>query len=312
MTGNGTSSEPYLITTIDELYEVESLGSSNTYFRLETDIDFNGTKYAQNFQIINLRCKDFDGNGHTIRNIYAYAPSGRAAVFCTLTNGMTIHDLTVENAYIAGKTTYFIITTGFSDYVYVKRCQFTCCIEPSSSMSNGTSSYGSLMSNTGFSVNYDLCTFIIRADILTPYPLFAKGSLTRCQVHIDLTTNEGDTGRYNRNALVCNIAVSDTYFFGKITNRNRTESSNLDFIFSYDALHSNVYQAVEYENWEKIHWNSLIGTTCFYNSDMTGDIPIVNDSGLTDSHPELIYGLTTEQCKDAEYLKSIGFLCEGE
>ena len=41
MTGNGTNENPYIITTVDELYSMEELGGSDVYFELGNDIDFN-------------------------------------------------------------------------------------------------------------------------------------------------------------------------------------------------------------------------------------------------------------------------------
>ena len=43
--------------------------------------------------------------------------------------------------------------------------------------------------------------------------------------------------------------------------------------------------------------------TCFYDKELSGTL-IYNESSLSKTN---LYGLTTAQCKDPEYLESIGF-----
>lgn len=75
--GEGTESNPYLITTADQLNLLGGLVNAgdtsynNKYYRLENDIDLSGN---ENFSPIGMSASypfngTFDGNGHKIRNI---------------------------------------------------------------------------------------------------------------------------------------------------------------------------------------------------------------------------------------------------
>ena len=64
MLGTGTQLDPYQITTVAEF---RSMNDSTAYFKLMNDLDVNDsegdgwTRY--------IRFKEFDGDGHEIRNI---------------------------------------------------------------------------------------------------------------------------------------------------------------------------------------------------------------------------------------------------
>ena len=40
MTGTGTQADPYIITSVADLYSMETLGGAAVYFELGADIDF--------------------------------------------------------------------------------------------------------------------------------------------------------------------------------------------------------------------------------------------------------------------------------
>lgn len=66
--GSGTSADPYVIETADQLAYLAQLGATNQYFVLNTDIDINGLKWSS---IRSFTNSSFDGNHHTIYGLTA-------------------------------------------------------------------------------------------------------------------------------------------------------------------------------------------------------------------------------------------------
>lgn len=91
--GNGTAEMPYLLYTKDDL-EALAMGMDNgfattgKYFKIMNDIGGVTTPISGGFR------GDFDGNGHTV-TLNLEGP-GYLALFATLGDGASIHDLTVD------------------------------------------------------------------------------------------------------------------------------------------------------------------------------------------------------------------------
>ena len=134
--GSGTEADPYLITSPDELFEVRN--SPSSYYKLMNDIDLGdwlAEEYpTQGWVPIQNFTGTFDGNGHSITNLFINRPStqkvglfGNAErpakiVNVSLLNPVvygeyytgsllgygiecTISDITVKNAHIEGSST---------------------------------------------------------------------------------------------------------------------------------------------------------------------------------------------------------------
>lgn len=305
MTGTGTQTDPYIITTADELYEMGTLGGASVYFKLGADIDFNGTAYAENYSPITFKCAEFDGDGHTIRNIYVTNSQGTATAFKGNSGAtVSVKNVIFEGIYLTGTYTYLFYTDSASQVgkINMYNCRVVLHIRRSGSQLNGASDYLAVIDGGYSRVNLELCTFVINAYMASPFPLFAYCSLKRSQLRVDFTFDSLNTTTYNRfAALIHNTTAEDTYVFGKIKN----QGASGDYYFANSGTHTNSYQVIEYENVANVYWNSSFSTPCFADSDVAG-ISVI-DSGSTGK----LYNLTTEQCKDAEYLKSIGFMCEG-
>ena len=92
VTGNGTASDPYLVSNASEWnYYV----SSNNYVKLTQDIDFSGSKITPQ----DLVDTNIDGNGKKISNITINNGSG---LFESLTDS-TVKNLTIENITVTGR-----------------------------------------------------------------------------------------------------------------------------------------------------------------------------------------------------------------
>jgi len=66
MLGTGTQLDPYQITTVAEF---RSMNDSTAYYKLMNDLDVNDSEWASGWGSVTLRFKEFDGDGHEIRNI---------------------------------------------------------------------------------------------------------------------------------------------------------------------------------------------------------------------------------------------------
>lgn len=98
MQGTGTNTDPYLIETWDDFFDMSNDTSTAVHYMLANDLD--GNDY--NGGIFPLRKTvhgNLDGNGHTIRNIYNMDGTGTAAYYLMIPihyNG-TWKNLTFEN-----------------------------------------------------------------------------------------------------------------------------------------------------------------------------------------------------------------------
>lgn len=307
MTGTGTSTDPYIITTADDLYQMETLGEGgNKYFSLGNDIDFNDTAYGESFIPIPMRFYEFDGCGHSIRNIKYSNPSGVAyafKLFSTAIAGdtMTIKNVRFENIYLTGNTANVFSGESAGGSLNIKNCAFSVNITPTSVVTNGTYGTAGLMNDCGRTVYYDLCSLNIVSNLKAVYPVLGGGSVSRSQIILDVNILESSTA--TGNAVFRGTSLSDCYIFGEIKAAGTKEISQLPFVSSVSA--NNSYQAVKYIGIPQVSWSSSFGGVCFYDADVAGDAVISSSSAL-------LYGLTTEQCRSAEYLKSIGFVVEEE
>ena len=122
--GSGSSADPYLIKTIDDLNQLATDVNGGTnyldkYFRLENDLDFNddatlkpttawddATSQESNFtpigNIYKNFCGYFDGQGYTIRGIRVYNTQSRQGLFGFIYTGAEVKNVALADARIAG------------------------------------------------------------------------------------------------------------------------------------------------------------------------------------------------------------------
>lgn len=307
MTGTGTQTDPYIITTAEDLYQMESLGvGGNKYFSLGNDIDFNDTAYAESFIPIPMRFYVFDGCGYAIRNIRYSNPSGAAYALKLLSvslagNTMTMKNVRFENIYLSGNTAHVFSGDSAGGTLSVTNCSFSANLTPTSEVTNGTYGTAGLMNDCARIISYDLCSFRIAANLKAVYPILGAGSVNRSQFILDMNIVEASDAAGN--AVFCSTSLTDCYIFGEIKATGSEEINPLPFVHNVSA--NNSYQAVKYSGIPQVSWESTFGGVCFYDADVAGDTVVSSSSAL-------LYGLTTEQCKSAEYLKSIGFVVEEE
>ena len=115
--GSGTEADPYEISKASQLAFLarsvnEGTSYSGKYLVLANDIDLNNIEWTPIGNGIHSFMGNFDGNGHTIKNLkisqsihYTYEyPTGRKAPYCDIGLFATVQDATIQNMVIDGAT----------------------------------------------------------------------------------------------------------------------------------------------------------------------------------------------------------------
>ena len=102
LSGNGTESNPYKITSINDWKKATLKGNeSNIYFEITQNLDFNNDKKFYPFNTFN---GNLNGNGHTLSNIDIYDENAYAGIFSI--NSGTIEWLKIDNLKIESTKSY--------------------------------------------------------------------------------------------------------------------------------------------------------------------------------------------------------------
>lgn len=306
MTGTGTKANPYVLTTAADWDTLASEGSQGKYCKLGADIDFSGTPYATNFKPLSVKFRSFDGCGHAIRGIYKNAVGSSFSLFEDVTTNagyanVEIKDLTVEAEIIADKVRLFEYKSSTNIY-NISNCCFIL------NFTGAIPDTGALFNTPTLTLNFTYCTIILNADISEARPLMLNGSIKSSQVRMN-TVIRGSDSAVTDNALWQGVTMGDTGFFGGIELRDGGETPG-SVLWAHGGHHGNVYQVIEYKNIAESLWNADLVSVCFYDKDRVGSAEVKN--AVSNEQDLLIYDLTTAQCTDAAYLRSIGYVCEGE
>ena len=167
LSGSGTETDPYLITSAEDLQAISGITDENPYYRLTADIDLADYIAGNGWTPVNLR-GHFDGQGHTVSGLQCEATT--SGLFNTLVEGKEIKDLKVviaDNGMVKGSS----LTGGLvaSNKGSIVNCSVSGTVEGeetaggvagensgtitncsvSGSVSGGTSTGGIAGSNTG-------------------------------------------------------------------------------------------------------------------------------------------------------------------
>lgn len=307
MTGSGTVSDPYMVMNIEDLYAIDSKSSALSYIKLGADIDFSGTEYAENFKTIMFKCRSFDGDGHAIRGIYVSDPTGAFIMFDNRSSNRTAYPTEIRNLTIEAEIIANTIKIFDYNYIFTADYQITnCCFV--FNLTEGGVNNEAMLNDSLIELNFKYSTLIINTDLHAAHKLMTGGSFTGCQVRSNTVLRSSDSS-VTENALWHNVAAADTGFFGSVELRYGGEAPG-SVLWAYGGNHGNAYQVIEYKNISEALWNATVSTVCFYDSEKTGNAEVKNT--VSEEQNLLIHGLTTEQCTNAEYLRSIGYVCEGE
>ncbi len=109
ITGEGTESDPYVISSVDDWNTAATeskyfspSGGSFQYIKLANDLDFKGKTFNIFCGTVGYCSIHFDGQGYAISDISYSNTSGGAAPFAGLDDGGSISHLTVKNSSFYG------------------------------------------------------------------------------------------------------------------------------------------------------------------------------------------------------------------
>ena len=310
MTGSGTAENPYIIMNADDLYSMSTAGSNETYFSLGADIDFNDTDYAENFTPINLNCKKFDGNGHVIRNVNYSLMEATASMFTVSGTEaeITIENLKIENIRLSGTSVFLFGNSGENCNILLTHCTFVLNdITTISTLTATETNKFCLMHDKNIKIIADYCTFAVKVSYAKLYAFLSWDSISHTQVSIEIDFNSSLSSGNAYNAICSALNVSDSYFFMKII--NKSSKTNIDVSSSACIFNHSYFIFNEIKNISYINWSGSIANACFYDKEVLNQVSESSTVKCDANYSPNVYALTTEQCKNAVYLRSIGFNC---
>lgn len=314
MTGSGTTENPYIIMNVDDLYSMSTIGNNETYFQLGADIDFNDTDYAENFIPINLNCRGFDGNGHIIRNVNYNNIDTTSSMFAVSFDdgNIEIDNLKIENIRLTGTNVFLFANNGEKCNISLTHCTFILndMISLASTLPTTDNAF-CIMHDHNITISANYCTFAIKAEMYKFYAVFQSDTLSCTQSSIEMDFVAVPSSGTSLMPLCSSTSVSDSYFFIKIRN-NSSAVTNYE-ISSVTSIFSRSYFVIqELKSISRIYWYGSLESTCFYDKTVLSATSEKSVVSGTSAYSANLHGLTTEQCKDASYLRSIGFNCMAE
>lgn len=302
MTGTGTKTDPFVITTMEELMTMDEWSTRQSYAALGADFDFSDIADPQP---IHLKCMELDGCGHTIRGIYVAKPNADVyiLVFSDANGGTSfgLKNINIEAEAIANRFG-FVRPEDISNVVYTT---FTNC-NIKITVHEGTTTGNRLFHSNGIVMTFNYCTVTVNATLYAEHEIFGDCYLTGCQIMINIKVfGSYSTPFKNMKGIFESARAVDTGFHGIY---DKTPIGATAAIFSGGGTFSNCYQTIEYPGCTLLAWYGTIQSPCFYNVEKYTGRLITTTGNSANS----VFALTTAQCKDAEYLNSIGFSCEGE
>ena len=267
ITGTGTSADPYVVTTWDEL--VAKASETGVYIKLGNDINMND-EYPEGLETgFQIKCVEVDGDGKDIKNLYiksGYFISnyGQGNVWKN-TNFLNIVLGNGNNA------TYLYYDSGnFINHLQT----FDCC--KFSGRLNGTSGDPSYLTRTSLVLNRCSINLVMNARAAITYygSDFRYCKMQYCNVNLN-----GDTS-WNQNMLLIN-----SYIKGSLPSATISTTLSNGTKSAYSVLD---IEAAEYTG-------------------SSGTNLVLANSDKCSTISQYLTSVTTAQLKDAAYLDSIGF-----
>jgi len=308
MRGTGTAGDPFVIMTAEDLYAMETAGGQGKYCQLGADIDLNGTPWAEHFQPIPLNCSSFDGCGHKIRNVYSVSGDSIVYAFDVMVSGdINISDVFLENIVLTGTSVNLF---GSSAEVSAEIKMYRCAVSMVTSRISRDSWHdytNCILHGDGITVSSELCTYALEGHYSSHFHVIKGGTFVRSQLMLNNKYRGGADSSETYTALLSGTAMSDSWLSGSLSTDNSGDRGQRFFFSDEGCSTSNCYVAVDAVNFGNMFWSANNITKGFYDGELLGSgqlIPRVGSLGNFDR-------LTTAQCKDPVYLRSIGFSCGG-
>lgn len=277
MTGTGTQTDPYIITSWAEFTSAAS--ESGAYLAFPEgggEIDLNDG-FEDGIERLDLACAQIDGNGWTVRNLASPAsPTGSPRRVFDASSGTIVNDLNFTDMYLSDQ--FFLYGQSYGSKW--NKCRFSGKIF--STTTNPSTGGGFLYGSASFY----RCSFNIDGAG-TVYLTNVAGSFEACHIHY--------TGELMKAApaLMTSCLVSGGFAFSQYGN-----SRYGDWTDSNSNSKANVVSAEILGDGGSIQ----IGrSTSAANIICTDN---VSESVTVSSY---LIGVTAEQMRSADYLASIGF-----
>jgi len=276
--GDGTEENPYKISSKTQLNNVRNY--PDAHFILIRDIVFSESDFAQNglfyndgrgFEPINAFAGSFDGNGHTIQNLYINATSTRIGLFGSSSG--TIKDLGLidYNFKSSASTIYIGSIVGYMNSGTIENCyNFEDISVANTYSSTSTTSYATIYS--GGIVGY-----------------MNSGTIDKCYNKGNIVTNISNKHSYSSSSYGSLSSASNAYtggIAGYIAKGTITNCYNIGNIDAKAALNSSVNPSTSSYN-TKLSSNSRAGGIVGYNA--SGASSNCYNAGKVTSNTSLVY-----------------------
>ena len=279
MLGTGTRLDPYQITTVAEF---RSMNDATAYFKLMNDLDVNDTQWASGWTSVTLQFKEFDGNGYEIRNINY---NGTGTAITVNTSNATVKRANFNNFISAGSAS--CIRNTASNNLYFNECNFGFDVN--------TNHIFDVAGSTSYVV-FNRCAFTLSGVVLKQFNRLAYGDnmMTNCHVNLsNLKLPNAISG--SQELAFINLNATRVSILGKAT-KDATGTvrwfSQASQCFVAVDMADSLYKPTIFSNRNPT-------TSCFYDKDLMGETLTAQTN---------VHALTTAQCKDKDYLNSIGFV----
>lgn len=275
LNGDGTQENPYQITTVAEF---RAMNDSTAYFKLMNDLDVNDSEWASGWTEVTLRFKEFDGDGHEIRNIN----DSTANNTITFASSGVFKNVKILNI-IKDRGTIFYLNSGLN-------LDFTDT-SISVDFSESASSIIFYCASSGIGVLNVRNSAITISGKLTSVSSGYSGftSISNCMINFDNAIISGN---------LIYVGISDLISKVSLTGKATITTSGR---YLFGRAPKSCYCAVDFTDstYKPKFSNTDPASACFYDKDLMGETLTAQTN---------VHALTTEQCKDKDYLNSIGFL----
>lgn len=245
MQGTGTNTDPYLIETWDDFFDMSNDTSTEVHYALVNDLD--GNDYNGGIFPINKTVHaNLDGNGHTIRNIYNMDGSGTWAYYLMTPihyNG-TWKNLTFENVLTnvsfwgynqPNATRYHFFenvkfsgkcnTLSYQMHMYCTECAISCdLIEHLSNFGitlKRSSLKGSISKPSGYAMAWTLLSARLELDIIgQPLSYASNETASAANSVVAVKMPDGVSLAYTINGDSTSPSVLDSTLWGSTPTSN--------------------------------------------------------------------------------------------
>ena len=294
LNGDGTQENPYQITTVAEF---RGMNDSNAYFKLMNDLDVNDSEWATGWTEATMNFLELDGDGKSIWNINADLSGANVnngvGVFYVSKNS-TIKNLNIMNTIMAGTNVRLFRVQENGAIFNIEGCQVYLDFNTASSHVTRHNFNGVLC---GYPTLMGINKCVLNLKGTTSCVLVygygsGDGAITNNHFVIDIKKTNVDTN--SKHLMYAGNVFSKNFIRGKLELIGST-----DFNFTMGKPQQ-CYIACEIISSSVVKFSGQNPTSaCFYDQEL---------AGITMTAQTNVHALTTAQCKDKDYLNSIGFV----